>query len=261
MSFYNLYDAITYQSDPIESLSFKKFKEIQDYNTLDMVLFNSGASYLFKSRYSMYFPEKPNLYTSRLSHLYIMRYFINTNVYPFDYLRFKNRFSPLKIFINEFLNGLFVGNVMGITEYLFLNTKSRDISYIVVNSEKSFSQSALNFIFSRGIHAGLSWGLYFSLSTCLYHQISFELIFKKFGISFLSNFVACLVSFPIYFFSIHINYFKPSNNRLKINDVIRDTRLMFQKRDPFLQAGLLYVIEHIIIGTIYLSWIDFLYFI
>jgi hypothetical protein len=262
MSFYNLYDAITYQSDAIESIPYYRFKEIQDYNIVDMVLFNLGASYLFKSRYSMYFPEKPNLYKSRLNYLYMLRYYFNTFIYSADYSRFKNRFSPFKIFSIEFIYGFVVGQIIGMNEYVFTYHQKGDVkSGMLKFSEQISTPRFWYFSFSRGIHAAFTWGLYFSLSSCLYHGISHELVFKKFGISLFSNIISCLFSFPIYFVSIHIKYFKPSEKDLRIADLKRDFKFLFIKRDPHLQAGLLYMIEHIILGTIYLTWIDSLYFI
>lgn len=262
MSFYNLYDATTYQSDPTDSISFNKFKEIQDYSLLDMMLFNSGAAFIFKTRYNLFFPDKPKIYSIRLSHLYVFRYFINTNIYPFDYLRFKNRYNPLKICRNEFFYGYFLGSFIGILEFLFFRTKAPDFTHLILNNEKTYNHGLISFIISRGFHAGLSWGLYFSLSSCLYHEISSELVFKKLGISFFSNLVAIMFSFPIYFISVHINYFKPSSHhKLKIKSIYRDLIFMYQKRDPSFQTGILFMIEHTILGALYLTWIDLFHYI
>jgi hypothetical protein len=208
------------------------------------------------------FPDKPKIYSSRLSFLYILRYFVNTNVYPFDYLRFKNRYNPLKIFRNEFFYGSFVGFFIGISEFLVLKTKAPEISHLILTTDKVNLKSLYGFILSRGLHAGLSWGLYFSLSSCLYHEISLELVFKKLGISLFSNIVAVSFSFPLYFLSVHINYFIPSSNqKLKINNIYRALKFMFQRKDPFFIYGIFFMIEHTILGALYLILIDVFHYI
>ena len=261
MSFYNLYDSIAYESDPTESLSFKIFREIHSSSLLDMVLFNSGASFLFKCRYHTILPDKPRLYTSRLCPLYVMRYFINSEIFAFDYSRFCNRFNPAKIFLTEFMCGFYLGNIIATIEYIFLKSKAPDIPLIALNTRTIDFRSRYYFILSRGIHAGLTWGFYFSLSSCLYHEISCELILKKLGISFLANIVAALVSFPLYFLSIHIPSFKRTLENISLRDMIEDVKTLFRKRPPYLQSGMLYMIEHIFLGTIYLTWVDVLHLI